>query len=90
MRPLRDEIAKERFLDILHRNPDMSSGNAAVLAVAGADALMKELQRVAHISTESITATATGLRKACKACYGSGGKILQPCEVCNGSGKVKA
>lgn len=26
--------------------------------------------------------------KGCRACFGSGGKRLAPCDVCNGSGKV--
>jgi DnaJ-class molecular chaperone len=79
---IRDEVAKERFLDIAYRNPTMDNAEAARLAVASADALMTELRKQANADV------ALPRLKGCSACYGSGGKVGRPCKVCNGSGKV--
>lgn len=73
---LRDEIAKQRFLDL------MADGNSQEVsvksAVSDADALIQAL----HYQQE------TGKAKGCRVCFGSGGKKDNPCKACGGTGKV--
>lgn len=78
---LREEIAKERFLDICAVTRSNDVKQIARIAVEQADALVEAL--------------GSGLvpkrpeYKGCVSCFGSGGKRHQPCRDCKGTGKVK-
>ncbi len=42
-------------------------------------------------ASENIQDAPTTYRlKGCRACFGSGGKVSDPCKACNGTGKVKS
>lgn len=83
---LREEIAKERFLD-------MMAGSAAPAeelagrAVDEADLLIRALHNTKPTMPNEAFRGAT---KGCPSCFGSGGKRNNPCTNCGGSGRVPA
>ncbi|MEN6401133.1 MAG: hypothetical protein ABFD94_04255 [Armatimonadia bacterium] len=82
---LREEIAKERFLDMTANGT--SAEQAAVEAVDAADILIRTL---ANTQPVKFNEAYRGQTKGCPACFGSGGKRRSPCQECNGTGKVAA
>lgn len=79
---LHQEIAKERFLDIM-ASKSVSAEAAAVVAIEQADVFVKFYSQYGKAEPE-IEKT-----KGCPRCFGSGGKQNNPCNACNGTGKVK-
>lgn len=86
MLTLREEIAKERFLDICAVTDSKDIKQIAVLAVAQADALVAALE--IKKAVEKFNSYEPIKTKGCRSCHGSGGKREQPCRDCKGSGKV--
>jgi DnaJ-class molecular chaperone len=82
---LHREIAKERFLELMAQSPDSDSKMAAVIAIEQANAFLSAYSAI------GVQYSAPAKKeKGCKACFGSGGKVGQPCNVCHGNGKVPA
>lgn len=81
---LHQEIAKERFLDIM-ASKSVAAEAAAVVAIEQADVFVKFYGQYGKQELE----TAEEKTKGCPRCFGSGGKRNHPCNACNGTGKVK-
>lgn len=77
---LRNEIAKELFLESISKYstklPDMQ---VKILA--------EQAFKSANLFTD-IQAKQPSPLKGCPKCFGSGGKVADPCKNCNGTGKV--
>lgn len=82
MLTLREEVAKERFLDMCAQNKGIVIEVIAASAVKQADALVAALGAQAASLPRPVM-------KGCKSCFGSGGKTNQPCRDCKGTGKVR-
>jgi len=80
------EIAKQRFLEMMAEDPGCDAGKAADTAIRQADAF----HAAYHVRQWSSSGNTSGKTKGCRACHGSGGKQIEPCKVCNGTGKVAA
>lgn len=77
-RSLRDEIAKELFLDAMGRSSRLDDSQITHLmetSINVADGFCSKL--IAKAQT-----------KGCPKCFGSGGKVAAPCKNCKGTGKV--
>ncbi len=79
------EIAKERFLEIMAQSPNGDASFAAVQAIEHADAFER-----AYLACGKPDCVPAKKLKGCKNCFGSGGKIGEPCKWCKGIGKVMA
>lgn len=94
---LREEIAKERFLDLMAKYNDQAHVEGlSKRAVREADILIAELnkageqkeyaERMAKMDATRIPAHVE--TKGCAHCFGSGGKKKDPCKHCKGTGRV--
>lgn len=79
------EIAKERFLDIMATVNGVNVKAAAVVATSQADEFMAVYRQYGPKDEQLAAPT----KKGCPKCFGSGGKIGQPCKQCKGTGKVE-
>lgn len=72
------------FLEMMAEDPIADPKTVASLAIMQADAFSS-----AYIAWgwKQAAPEVTRLR-GCRACYGSGGKLKDPCKVCGGTGKV--
>lgn len=77
---LRDEIAKELFLEAITRRKEVLLPDS-VARIAGGSI------ECANIFIAELKKEPSAL-KGCPKCFGSGGKIVAPCKHCGGSGKV--
>lgn len=87
------EISKERFLELMANRPDADPKTVAVVAISQADDFAKFYSQYGYKPDKpesQSTIRRTPKTKGCKACFGSGGKPVDPCRVCGGSGKVPA
>jgi len=87
------EIAKERFLEIMAINPGSDAKTVAVVAITQADDFAQFYRQYGYKPQPVEPESTLGRRaktKGCKACFGSGGKPIDPCKVCHGEGRVPA
>lgn len=82
------DIARERFLELMAANPAAEARAAAVAAIEQADEFAEAYSVLGCKQVEQ--ATVSKKTKGCKACFGSGGKPIDPCKVCSGTGRVAA
>ena len=80
------DIARERFLELMAQNPNVEARSAAVQAIEQADEFIGAYRAIG--APEDVVPAKK--LKGCRACHGSGGKQLDPCKVCAGTGKVAA
>ena len=81
---LHADVARELFLEYMVQQPG-NAKEAALAAIEGADTFIE----VYAARTPTLPfGELVKKQKGCGACFGSGGKIGQPCRVCGGSGKV--
>jgi hypothetical protein len=83
------EIARERFLELMAENPAADPQAVAIVAIDQADKFAASYAQYGYKPAESGPVRAKKT-KGCKACFGSGGKVGSPCDVCGGTGKVAA
>ncbi len=76
------EIARERFLELMAAYPNGEPSQAAVTAIEQADSFVAAYRALRDPTPAKL--------KGCKQCFGSGGKVGNPCRSCGGSGKVPA
>jgi hypothetical protein len=82
------DIARERFLEMMAENPSADPQTVAIVATSQADKFAAVYEQYGYKPVEQAP---TGKKtKGCKACFGSGGKPIDPCKVCGGTGKVPA
>lgn len=79
------DIARERFLELMAQRPNVDAQDAAVAAIEDADTFMRAYSALTPVKPEPVARL-----KGCRACHGSGGKQLDPCKACAGTGKVAA
>lgn len=87
------EVAKERFLELMAITPSADPKTVAVVAISQADAFAQFYTQYGYKPAAPEAESTLGRRqktKGCKACFGSGGKPIDPCKVCHGEGRVPA
>ena len=82
------DISRERFLELMAENPAADPQTVAVIATSQADKFAEVYAQYGYKPAEP--APVSKKTKGCKACFGSGGKPIDPCKVCGGTGKVSA
>jgi len=81
---LHADVARELFLDYVAQQPG-AIREAARAAIESADIFIEEYAaRTPVLPASEIVKK----QKGCRTCFGSGGKIGQPCKVCLGTGKL--
>lgn len=81
------DISRERFLELM-ADGRIAKAEAAIIAIREADEFIGVYEEIGYKPAEQ--APERVRFKGCKACYGSGGKVGNPCAKCGGSGKVVA
>lgn len=89
------DIAKERFLELMVEDPKRDIGAAVDLAIMQANIFDEKYRQTSYGYVPQALAYGEVVSqqkkmKGCKACFGSGGKVGMPCQICGGSGKVPA
>lgn len=94
-RTIIEEVAKERFLDLMANNEsDLSVEDISQRAISEARIFSEEIHKIYKNKSESslkgrFLYKSNQKYKGCQYCFGSGGKQSNPCKSCNGTGKVK-
>lgn len=81
------DIARERFLELMADSPQADAYAVARTAIKQADDFAEAYEQHGYNRAEPTRASKL---KGCRACHGSGGKQLDPCKVCAGTGTVAA
>lgn len=82
------DIARERFLELMAETPAADPQTVAIVAIDQADKFAAMYSQYGYKPVEHTQSSKK--TKGCKACFGSGGKPIDPCKVCGGTGKVAA
>lgn len=82
------QMAEKIFLDFVDGNPSLSEANYESLACKSVEVASAFYAAVVKMAELPQSLPAALKMKGCKACFGSGGKVGQPCKVCGGAGKV--
>lgn len=89
MKSITTELAETLFIDMVNGNAKLSMNEVEEMAISSLQYATMFFSKVQD-SIEKTDVPVTYKMKGCKKCFGSGGKLDNPCRVCRGSGKVKA
>lgn len=80
-------LAETLFVDMVNGNSKLSMNEVEEMALSAI--AFSKLFTLKVSAEDMVDKPVTYRTKGCRACYGSGGKVGDPCRACNGSGKVK-
>lgn len=93
---IHEDIAKERYLDMVANGTPPAA--AAQQAIEDATAFVfaytawvqKEREAAADARSQLAAIRFSDMTRGCPSCFGSGGKRSDPCQRCNGTGRISA